>query len=56
MIAQIIRWSIQNRFLVLLLTVILAGWGVFTLTKTSLDALPDLSDVQVIIRTIVIEP
>jgi Cu(I)/Ag(I) efflux system membrane protein CusA/SilA len=51
MIAQIIRGSIQNRFLVLLLTVILAGWGAYTLSKTPLDALPDLSDVQVIIRT-----
>jgi Cu(I)/Ag(I) efflux system membrane protein CusA/SilA len=51
MIAQIIRGSIQNRFLILLLTVILAVWGAYTLSKTPLDALPDLSDVQVIIRT-----
>jgi Cu(I)/Ag(I) efflux system membrane protein CusA/SilA len=51
MIAQIIRWSIQNRFLVLLLTLILTGWGIYSLSKTPLDALPDLSDVQVIIRT-----
>ena len=51
MIAAIIRWSIGNRFLVLLSTVIVAAWGVFALYRTPLDALPDLSDVQVIIRT-----
>ncbi len=51
MIARIIRWSIGNRFLVLLFTLMLAAWGIWSLTKTPLDALPDLSDVQVIIRT-----
>jgi Cu(I)/Ag(I) efflux system membrane protein CusA/SilA len=51
MIANLIRWSIANRFLVLLATVILATAGVWSVTKTPLDALPDLSDVQVIIRT-----
>ena len=51
MIAQLIRWSIVNRFLVLLATVMLAAWGVYAVMKTPLDALPDLSDVQVIIRT-----
>ncbi len=51
MIARIIRWSIGNRFLVLLATLMLAAWGIWSLTKTPLDALPDLSDVQVIIRT-----
>ena len=51
MIAQLIRWSIGNRFLVLLATVMLAAWGVYSLLRTPLDALPDLSDVQVIIRT-----
>ena len=51
MIAQLIRWSIVNRFLVLLATVMLAAWGVYALLRTPLDALPDLSDVQVIIRT-----
>ncbi|MEO8159425.1 MAG: efflux RND transporter permease subunit [Betaproteobacteria bacterium] len=51
MIARLIRWSIANRFLVLLATVMLAGWGVWSLSKTPLDAIPDLSDVQVIIRT-----
>ena len=51
MIAAIIRWSIGNRFLVLMATIIVAAWGVFALYRTPLDALPDLSDVQVIIRT-----
>jgi Cu(I)/Ag(I) efflux system membrane protein CusA/SilA len=51
MIAKLIRWSISNRFLVLLATVMISAWGVFALSKTPLDALPDLSDVQVIIRT-----
>jgi len=51
MIARLIRWSIENRFLVLLATLMISAWGVWSLTKTPLDALPDLSDVQVIIRT-----
>ena len=51
MIAKLIRWSITNRFLVLLATVFIAGWGVWSLARTPLDAIPDLSDVQVIIRT-----
>jgi Cu(I)/Ag(I) efflux system membrane protein CusA/SilA len=51
MIANLIRASIANRFLVLLVTVIVAAWGVWAVLKTPVDALPDLSDVQVIIRT-----
>jgi len=51
MIASLIRWSIANRFLVLLATVMLSAWGIYSLQRTPLDALPDLSDVQVIIRT-----
>ncbi|MCW5625133.1 MAG: efflux RND transporter permease subunit, partial [Burkholderiales bacterium] len=51
MIARLIRWSIVNRFLVLLATVMVSAWGVYSVSKTPLDALPDLSDVQVIIRT-----
>jgi Cu(I)/Ag(I) efflux system membrane protein CusA/SilA len=51
MIAKLIRWSISNRFLVLLTTLIVTAWGVWAMLKTPLDALPDLSDVQVIIRT-----
>jgi copper/silver efflux system protein len=51
MIAALIRWSIVNRFLVLLATLLLGAWGVYAVMKTPLDALPDLSDVQVIVRT-----
>ena len=51
MVASLIRWSIANRFLVLLATLIVAAWGAWSITRTPLDALPDLSDVQVIIRT-----
>ena len=51
MIAALIRWSIVNRFLVLLATMMLSAWGVYSVLRTPLDALPDLSDVQVIIRT-----
>jgi copper/silver efflux system protein len=50
-IAKLIRWSTANRFLVLLATLAVAAWGVWSLSKTPLDAIPDLSDVQVIIRT-----
>ena len=51
MIAALIRASIANRFLVLMATLMLSAWGVYSLQRTPLDALPDLSDVQVIIRT-----
>src|ERR671919_492551 len=51
MIANLIRWSIANRFLVLVATLMVSAWGIYAVTKTPLDALPDLSDVQVIIRT-----
>lgn len=51
MIKGLIFWSIRNRFFVLLATLILLGWGVFTLKNTPIDAIPDLSDVQVIIKT-----
>ncbi|MEJ2130483.1 MAG: efflux RND transporter permease subunit, partial [Gammaproteobacteria bacterium] len=51
MIAAIIRWSIENRFLVLLGTAFLVAWGVIAVRATPVDALPDLSDVQVIIKT-----
>ena len=51
MIAALIRWSIANRFLVLLATLALAAWGTWAALRTPLDAIPDLSDVQVIIRT-----
>ena len=51
MIAALIRTSIANRFLVLLATAMISAWGVWALNRTPLDAIPDLSDVQVIIRT-----
>jgi copper/silver efflux system protein len=51
MIESIIRWSVGNRFLVLLATLMLVGIGIFSLKNTPVDALPDLSDVQVIIKT-----
>jgi Cu(I)/Ag(I) efflux system membrane protein CusA/SilA len=51
MIAALIRWSVTNRFLVLLASVGLAAAGLWALRTTPVDALPDLSDTQVIIRT-----
>jgi len=51
MIAGVIRWSIHNRFLVLILTVLVTTWGIYSVSQTPVDALPDLSDVQVIIKT-----
>lgn len=51
MIARLIRWSIANRLLVLLAAFMVAGWGVWAMLRTPLDAIPDLSDVQVVIRT-----
>jgi Cu(I)/Ag(I) efflux system membrane protein CusA/SilA len=50
-IAALIRWSLGNRFLVLIATALVTAWGVWAAMHTPLDALPDLSDVQVIIRT-----
>jgi Cu(I)/Ag(I) efflux system membrane protein CusA/SilA len=51
MIARVIRWSTVNRPLVLLVTLIAVGWGIYAVRHTPLDAIPDLSDVQVIIKT-----
>lgn len=51
MIEKLIKWSIASRFLVLLSVLFLGAWGVWALKTTPVDALPDLSDVQVIIRT-----
>ena len=51
MIAALIRWSIVNRFLVMLAAVFLAAWGLWAAKHTPVDAIPDLSDTQVIIRT-----
>ena len=51
MIAAVIRWSVSNRFLVILATLAIVAGGIFAIKATAVDALPDLSDVQVIIRT-----
>ncbi|WP_324779918.1 efflux RND transporter permease subunit [Thiobacillus sedimenti] len=51
MIAKLIRWSVANRLLVLLAALFATAWGVWAVKTTPVDALPDLSDVQVIIRT-----
>ena len=51
MIARIIRWSVANRLLVLIAAAFLAVAGIWSLSRTPVDALPDLSDTQVIIRT-----
>ena len=51
MIAGLIRWSVANRFLVLLAALFIAAAGAWSVLTTPLDAIPDLSDTQVIIRT-----
>ncbi|MDP2440717.1 efflux RND transporter permease subunit [Rhodoferax sp.] len=51
MLSNIIGWSGRNRFLVLLSTLFIIAAGVFSLLRTPIDALPDLSDVQVIVYT-----
>ena len=51
MIAGLIRWSISNRILVLIMTLFVTAWGLYSVSQTPVDALPDLSDVQVIIKT-----
>ena len=51
MIERVIRWSVANRLFVLLAAAFLAVVGIYSATRTPVDALPDLSDTQVIIRT-----
>ncbi|MGZ9089274.1 MAG: efflux RND transporter permease subunit, partial [Rhodoplanes sp.] len=51
MITAIIAWSTRNRGIVLLLGLLLAAWGLWSLLRTPIDAIPDLSDVQVIVKT-----
>lgn len=51
MIEKIIYWSVKNRYLVILATLIISGAGLYSVKSTPIDALPDLSDVQVIIKT-----
>ncbi|KAF7788870.1 Cu(I)/Ag(I) efflux system membrane protein CusA/SilA [Pseudoalteromonas rubra] len=51
MIAAVITWSLHNRVLVLLSTLMLVAGGLFAVKQTPVDAIPDLSDVQVIVKT-----
>ena len=51
MIEKIIEKSAQNKFIVFLVVLFLSAWGVWALRSTPLDAIPDLSDVQVIVYT-----
>ena len=51
MLEKVIEWSLQNRFLVILAALFAALWGTYALFETPLDAIPDLSDVQVIVYT-----
>jgi Cu(I)/Ag(I) efflux system membrane protein CusA/SilA len=51
MISRLIRWSIENRVLVLVVALFVTAWGFYSVKQTPIDALPDLSDVQVIIKT-----
>ena len=51
MIAALIRWSVANRVLVVVAALIIAAIGAWSVKQTPVDALPDLSDVQVIIKT-----
>jgi len=51
MIRRTIEWSLRNRVPVLLATLLLAAWGIFSAQRITLDAIPDLSDTQVIVKT-----
>lgn len=51
MIEKIIEYSGRNRFIVFLMVIMLSAWGIWSILKTPLDAIPDLSDTQVIIYT-----
>ena len=51
MINWIIDWSLNNRFIIILCTLVLIVWGIVSIQQTPIDAIPDLSDVQVIIKT-----
>lgn len=51
MITAIISWSVHNRILVLMMTLIIIALGILSVKHTPIDAIPDLSDVQVIIKT-----
>ena len=51
MIGHLIRWSVANRLVVVLLAAILAAGGIWAVRATPVDAIPDLSDVQVVVKT-----
>ncbi len=51
MITQTIKWSIENRLLIIIMALFIIVFGIVAIKKTPLDAIPDLSDVQVIIKT-----
>src|SRR5512134_1128437 len=51
MLARLIRWSIANRVVVMILAAGVAAAGVLAIRRTPLEALPDLSDIQVIVQT-----
>ncbi len=51
MVGKIIEWSVRHVFLILLATFTIAAWGAYAVWKTPVDAIPDLSDVQVIVYT-----
>lgn len=51
MIAAIIHWSIRNRFFIILSTLVMLAAGIYSVKQTPIDAIPDLSDVQVIVKT-----
>ncbi len=51
LIAKLIEWSVNNKFLVIVFTIALIALGIWALTTTKVDAIPDLSDVQVIIMS-----
>jgi Cu(I)/Ag(I) efflux system membrane protein CusA/SilA len=51
MIEHIINWSLKNRFMILVLTAVVVAWGINAIRTIPLDAIPDLSDVQVIVKT-----
>src|SRR3954471_13863495 len=49
MINRLIQWSLRNRFLVLCATLLFLGWGIFAVRRVPIDAIPDLSENQVIV-------
>ena len=51
MLEKIIEGSVRNKFMVILAVLFLIGWGIYSMLSISIDAIPDLSDVQVIIYT-----